>query len=443
MTITIESAARTTHERWLLELTQLPTAAGREWRVIQWIRRWVEARPLLRLREDRAGNLIVEPRELPLSPTGSPIFFTAHLDHPAFVVHRVIGPSVVELAFRGGVNDVYFPDARLLLHIGANGPDDDRPVLALPAQILSEGDGIASPPPETARAFKTYIAQIDPIAELPGLSESGAQMRVGDVATWHLLPAEIDAHGLVHTHACDDLAAAAAALAAYDTFIAHAHEIGTPTQDVRLLFTRSEEIGFTGAIAACRLGTMPRNARVIALENSRSFSDSPIGGGPIVRVGDRLSVFDPRLTAACAKRAEDISGHAATPTARESAIPNPTCPRPSWKWQRKLMAGGACEATVFCAAGYSATCLCLPLGNYHNMAHLDAVQNNTYDAARLGPPRAAREFIALSDFHALVDLLLAIAIHLPEADPASALIERLYTRHVSVLDELTPPGARA
>ena len=37
------------------------------------------------------------------------------------------------------------------------------------------------------------------------------------------------------------------------------------------------------------------------------------------------------------------------------------------------MPGGACEATAFSAYGYESTCLCLPLGNYHNMHDIDVV----------------------------------------------------------------------
>ena len=98
---------------------------------------------------------------------------------------------------------------------------------------------------------------------------------------------------------------------------------------------------------------MPRGSRVIALENSRSFPDSPIGGGPIVRVGDRLSIFTPWLTNACAKRAEELAGAPAQPTASQTAA----SAAGKMRWQRKLMAGGACEASVFCAYGYDATCL--------------------------------------------------------------------------------------
>ncbi|MBY0261301.1 MAG: hypothetical protein K2Q20_03110, partial [Phycisphaerales bacterium] len=321
-------------------------------------------------------------------------------------------------AFRGGVMDVYFDKARVAVHTGGR---DGVPARTLQGTLA----GVASP---AGALFTTYLYELDEgSADAP--IDARKLVRVGDVATWALPPAEVDAQGIVHTHACDDLAALAAALSAFDV-LRSLNTGGETTEDVRLIFTRSEEIGFTGAIAACKHGIMPENARVIALENSRSFADSPIGGGPIVRVGDRMSIFDPRLTAACAKRAEEISGHASTPTASQRNTDTA-----GWKWQRKLMAGGACEATVFCAYGYQATCLCLPLGNYHNMAHLASVQDGTYDTARLGPPRVAREFIHSDDYAGLIDLLVAIGQRLPEGDPAMPRIVKLFETRSFVLDE--------
>ena len=113
-----------------------------------------------------------------------------------------------------------------------------------------------------------------------------------------------------------------------------------------MLLTRGEEVGFLGAIGACKAGTIPRAGRIIALENSKSFAESPIGSGPIVRVGDRTSTFDPDLTYRIGRIAADI-------TAADS----------TFRWQRKLMPGGTCEASAYQAYGYTATCLCLPLGN--------------------------------------------------------------------------------
>jgi putative aminopeptidase FrvX len=390
------SSDRAEHHRWLLELTQIPTAAGREGRVAAWIRHWAADRPELRLAADDAGNLHIETGE----GAGPPIYFTAHLDHPAFVVDRVVGPGTVQLAFRGGVMDDYFDQARVAIH--------DADGRRHTATLTSKAD--------QASAFPLYMADLD--------GEASDQLRVGDVATWELPPAEIS-DGILHTSACDDLAAVAAALAAYDVLLAHWRAEPEPRRDVRLLFTRAEEIGFVGAIAACRHRTMPVGARVIALENSRSFDDSPIGGGPIVRVGDRMSIFSPGLTAAIAKLAEDLSGGPAMPTASQKQTDR------HWKWQRKLMAGGACEATVFCSFGYDATCLCLPLGNYHNMADLAAVQAGKNTTK----PRVAREFISVSDFDGLVDLLTACGRGLPAADTIRDRIEKLWTDRSFVLAE--------
>jgi len=383
---------RAEHLRWLLDVTQVPTAAGREERVIAWIRRWASERPAVRLSEDPAGNLVLS-LDAPTAPAGAgPLFITAHLDHPAFVVDRVIGPGTLQLVFRGGVMEDYFNDTHVVVHA------EGAPIRA---RLTGKIEGARAP-------FKAYMAETD---------EPLDAVRIGDVATWDLPRAEV-IDGILHTNACDDLAAVAAALASLDVIAT----LGPGARATRLLFTRAEEVGFLGAIAACRAKTIPEGARVIALENSRAFDDSPIGGGPIVRVGDRLSIFSPSLTGAVAKRAEDLGGPQIT--AQQKATEGP-----KWKWQRKLMAGGACEATVFCAAGYEATCVCLPLGNYHNMGDLAAVQAGTNKE----PARVAREFISVSDFHGLVDLLVACAAELPSAPDHGSLIEKLWNERSFVL----------
>ncbi len=381
----------------LLEVTQIPTAAGREQRVIAWIERWAAARPGCELSRDSAGNLVVQRTDEPVSPTNPPIYITAHMDHPAFVVERV-GPDELLLGFRGGVMADFFEDAPVRLHRAAGDPVE--------GVLTGKLDDAAASAAGVRDGSVLYSARF----------ASSAGIEPGDIATWDLPDAKIDAEGIVHTHACDDLAALVAALVAFERLL----EKPPAGETVRLLFTRAEEIGFIGAIAACKLGTMPAGSRVIALENSRASSEAPIGGGPIVRVGDRLTVFSQSLTGAIARRAEELTGRPAVPRASEKRT---AAERP---WQRKLMSGGACEATVFCAHRYEATCLCLPLGNYHNMAHLDALQAGTYDAGSSGPPRAACEFIAESDFRGLVDLLVGVGEHLP---PAGAIMEKLDGLH--------------
>lgn len=386
-------AARAEHHRWLADLTALPTASGKEQRVIAWIRAWCAARPEVVLNTDPSGNLHLALKGA--QPAERPVYFTAHLDHPAFVVERVVSPTSFELSFRGGVMDEYFINARVMLHDAKN--------------ASARGKLAGEVKPEKADpAYKYYTLTLD--TPMPSAA-------VGDVAVWDVGPAEV-IEGCMHTLGCDDLSAVAASLAAFDELLGV-----SPRPDVRILFTRAEEIGFVGAIAACRHRTMPLNARVIALENSRSFVDSPIGGGPIVRVGDRLSIFSPSLTDAIGKRAEQIAGGAA-PTASQKLSS-----APAWKWQRKLMAGGACEASVYCAYGYEATCVCLPLGNYHNMADLAAVQAGTNTA----PPKVGREYISVADFDGMVDLLIACGVELPAAGGFMDRLDKLWNDKNAVL----------
>jgi len=105
---------RAPERRALLDLTGLPTASGREGRVIAWVERWAKRRRQVELRRDEFGNLM-------LQRTGArgqkPIVFTAHLDHPAFVVNLLAGPQL-GAEFRGGVEARYFQGASVVLHHG-------------------------------------------------------------------------------------------------------------------------------------------------------------------------------------------------------------------------------------------------------------------------------------------------------------------------------------
>jgi putative aminopeptidase FrvX len=386
----VDAGVRRARERWLLELTAIPTASGHEAAVIAWIERWVASRRNVALSHDGAGNVTIvrESRASHARPSRggapAPIFITAHLDHPAFVVTHVHGVEAV-LQFRGGVHDPYFDRARIQIH------SRDGTVRYARIQSLDP----------TSRPFKTVAARLD---------ARGPAVAPGDIGRWRFLGAgtvpRID-NGLVRTYACDDLAGVAAALSAFDVIRR------TPgLEHVGLFFTRAEEVGFIGAIAACQRGSVPKEARLICLETSRSFTDSPVGAGPIVRVGDRTSVFEPTLTnTVSALMQEHEQAH------------------PGFRWQRKLMPGGTCEATTFSAYGYRSTCLCLPLGNYHNMVDIDGV------AAGRRPARTGPEFVSLDDFHGLVEMLVVCATRLDARHETSIRdrMDRLMREHGSVL----------
>jgi len=347
------------HVKWLMELTAIPTAAGQEGRVIEWIEQWVKKQSGLALRHDKFGNLLLTQTR---KSSKKPIYITAHLDHPAFVVRKQIDDLHLEMEFRGGVNDAYF--------VGAN------------VEVFDNDDNgyigtIQSLNPK-AKPFKRVIVKLKK-------GVAGILLK-DDIARWKFNPPIIK-NGLLHAPACDDLAGVAAALCALDK-IKRLPALG----HVGVLLTRAEEIGFVGAIAAAKNKSVPKTSRLLCLETSRSFPESPIGGGPILRVGDKTSVFGPDITNAV------------------SEIMNA---QKKLTWQRKLMPGGTCESTAFCEYGYLSTCLCLALGNYHNMKDIDGVlQKNK-------PAKVAPEFISVNDFHGLVEMLKIICRDLDKPRKAS------------------------
>ncbi len=385
------------YRQWLIELTSLPTAAGCEDRVIAWIENWVKARKDCGLSRDRCGNLVIQSATAGAAAKTPPIYFTAHLDHPAFVVKEIVNDRELVADFRGGVDAAYFMNAKVTLRRQSGKSE-------APGTPGTSGRITALTPPTPGRTLDKSV----------GVRFAKAHhAATGDVLTWQLKATTIRGDR-VKAPACDDLAGVAAALAAFDAIhskprrprrASAAAPAPAPAPDVRLLLTRCEEVGFIGAIGACKAKTMPRHALVIALENSKSFAESPIGAGPIVRVGDRTSTFDPDLTYRI--------GMVAQALAKEDN---------TFNWQRKLMPGGTCEASAYQTYGHTATCLCLPLGNYHNM-------NET-------TRRIDHEIISLKDYENLIRLLIAIGerLHDPAlAPPLKPRLEQLFASRAALL----------
>ncbi len=364
------AASRDRHERDLIELTALPTAAGREDRVVAWVQRWVKRRKVVVTR-DGYGNMLLS--RAGAKPTKRPLVFTAHLDHPAFVVTEVDGKTLTA-EFRGGVQDAYFVGTKVRWWPGDGEAKRNRKK-GMPGRVTA----LRPADPNVPGSYKTATLTF---ARAP-------KAAVGDVVTWDVGGAVIRG-GKLHAPACDDLAGLAAGLAAFGELLKQRGFVA----DVRFLCTRAEEVGFVGAIGAAQSGLLPPASRMVVLENSKASDHAPLGGGPVVRVGDYTSTFSPQLTAAVARAAQAVA-------AGDSGF----------QWQRKLMTGGTCEASAYLVFGYEATCVCLPLGNYHNMNE---------DQRKI-----AREYVAIDDFHGLVRLVMAMGQRAAEPEAIDPLRHRL------------------
>lgn len=355
-------ATKAAATRWLEQLTHIPTASGLEHPVVDWVRAWVHRRPDLSFSTDSGGNVLVTQKGRKRNP---PVFAVAHMDHPAFVATSTDGDRVA-FEFRGGVNGEYFDSAGVdFARAGVQGVVVDYEEKSQTGEIRVDGDGVA----------------------------------VDDIGTWQF-PEVTPAEDRLLAPACDDLAGCAAALASLDRVRAN--------PDLRhygVLLTRAEEVGLVGATHAAREGTIPRDSRLLSIETSRALPNAPIGDGPIIRVGDAATIFDPELS-------NRIAHGAAKAGIRH---------------QRKLMDGGGCEATAFGVYGYRATGLCLALGNWHNRGNLDE-----FEAGR-GDPVPMPEEISLSDFHGLVDLLVVAAAAVDEETDLRQRFDDLYDRTAHIL----------
>ncbi|MCH8853540.1 MAG: hypothetical protein IID41_12945, partial [Planctomycetes bacterium] len=130
-----------------------------------------------------------------------------------------------------------------------------------------------------------------------------------------------------------------------------------------------------------------------AVETSSVLPGVVMGGGPILRVGDKSSIFTPELTVWCRQVADDLAG-------RDR----------KFVYQRKLMDGGSCESSAYCQLGYDATGICIALGNYHNCNRA---------VGKLAP-----EYVNLDDVANLIKWFTALATTTIISTPGDAQLQR-------------------
>ena len=333
-------------------LMSLPTAPFRE----QFVKEAVSSRAAeldLEVLTDAVGNLLLVydgDRDSGHTPR---VIFTAHMDHPGLLYSRPLSPREHLFELAGNANTDLAKRAEVDIYDPA-GTADQTPVRGV---IVSYAE------PEGGRpVFSVRISKAD--AEL---------LTSASFAMWRL-PVLRKQGRRLRGRACDDLAGVTAALAVLS-------ELRQTRSGVcaGLLLTRAEETGFGGMMAAARSDWLPRAPLYLNIECSSWRAGATLGAGPVIRLGDRISVFDPGISAGLVAIAEgEVDGPCG------AKLP----------YQRKLMDGGACEATVLSMAGFQVGAVALPLDHYHNW----------------GRKRLRPEAIDIDDAVALVRLLGRVAV---------------------------------
>lgn len=323
----------------LKEVLSLPTAPFHEGSVMCYVIKHA-AKLGLKVGVDRYGNIIVRYRR---GAPRQPVVFTAHMDHPGFEVLSVDGRGC-KAGILGGINPEYFAGAGIVIKT---------------FEKLVKGKVARRPLKEKWQGKNIFEIKLKGDAD------------VGDFG-WYDVPAVKIKNDIIYTKAADNLVSTAALLELLSALVKK-----RVTADVRCVFTRAEEVGFAGCLALSREGIISKRVPIVVLEcSSAAAGKVDIGGGPVIRVGDKLSCFSSKVDCWLKSVAEKLAGK-----------------NKKFRYQRALLSGGTCEASVWTFAGQPVSGLAFSLGNYHNN----------------GPKNYAPEFVSTKDYLWMQELLLAIA----------------------------------
>ncbi|MDB6072916.1 MAG: putative aminopeptidase FrvX [Verrucomicrobiaceae bacterium] len=292
----------------LKRILKQPTAPFHEYHVRREVEALLAECPNVTLKRDKFGNLLATYKYGKRKSLPTWVL-AAHMDHPAFVPNHAAKGKEDAWEFIGGVP------------VG-------------PVQ-----DGIR-------RGLRKVV-------------------KGGQFASWDF-PVTIK-EGRISAPACDDLIGCALIISTFWELA----RLNLETT-VHATFTRAEEVGWLGAWHLGNNWPFSEGAVFLSVETSRPVNGAELGNGPIVRVGDRLSVFDSESVSILMR------------TASEQGI----------RVQRCLLDGGACESTAMQALGHRSAGVSVPLGNYHNIDD--------------DKPELAPEYVMMDDVKATLRLLTAL-----------------------------------
>jgi endoglucanase len=329
---------------------------------------------------DPVGNIVVGAESkkeytslLKGKKTDEPLrIFIAHMDHPGFHGTRWRSESELDFQWFGGSPTQHLEGAKVWVAT-AQGVIGSATVQS--AEMLTSGRAIQSgvikfPSDEISRKY------------------SNAEHLYGGFHFREFVWQEGD---LIYSKAADDLVGTFAITAMALELFAERKKKGKSAKSSKKekhppflgLLTRAEEVGFIGAIGHFELGWLKDSKRPllgVSLETSRALPGAEIGKGPVVRLGDRYTVFDAGSLRIFTELAQEV-------------LPD--------SHQRRVMDGGTCEGTAATVYGIPCVAISVPLGNYHNQSF----EGGPDSRGTLGP---APEFVHAGDIGGLQELCEAL-----------------------------------
>lgn len=355
--------AKELREKLLFSILSQPSAPFREGHVIATIKQALTQGGVPHF-ADPHGNLILgvanlkEYRAL-LKKDREPLrVFMAHMDHPGFHGAEWLSETELRAKWHGGAPTQKVSGAPVWL-ANANGWAGQGEILT--AVAAPSGRALTEAVIRLPSGFKAQHA--DPKKLFGGFKFREPVWKEGEI---------------IYTKAADDLVGAFSIVSvALDLWRSKGKAKKRPP--FLGLLTRAEEVGFIGALAHFQLGWLQKSKRkviCVSLETSRTFPGAEIGKGPVVRLGDKATVFDPTSLRVFTDVAAKV-------------LPN--------AHQRRIMDGGTCEATAATVYGITAIGISVPLGNYHN----ESFEGGPDSAGPNGP---GPEFVHQQDVAGMVAL---------------------------------------
>lgn len=355
----------------LARLLNQPTAPFRERFVLQEITRILE-RSRIPYFVDGGGNLIAGVKRV--SQLKGRMLFMAHADHPGFQVSRKLGKGRYEGRWHGGLN------RQQLRHCSIRAFSlkgrADRGIVGRVTRV-----GVTDPKRSSEGIRFEFRCRQD-------LNLTDEWFGTFDFPGFRLRGDQIT------TRAADDLAGCVIAL---QTLLKNRKRSVA-------LFTRAEEVGFVGCLHLLERKILRPRMWVVSLEASKTLPGAEIGKGPVLRLGDRMTLFNSQFSMHQWEVAQKLATRAK-----------------KFLFQRRIMEGGSCEASALNLYGINAIGISLPLGNYHN----------------IGLKKAQPEIISLRDVENAVKLCSAMAQAGPPDPKLNAHFKkRLVARYRSYLPRL-------